>query len=207
MLDVSMSNPALLSFQQVLKKCFQSLESNQNEWNSILAECTSLVTSLGNSAEQLRALSTVEISNTPLSTFPDLQERLQFKLIQAVDLVLGKLNEKMSALKLVRDSISKQVWSAFQLYEQYSDSLDLATCTQRSATAPSISDMLEWLQDAERYYRQQFLRRKSLLQSMRPNDLSLLESVPKRWEALYSTSKDESISETLFKVSFFVESQ
>lgn len=202
-----MTNPALLSFQQVLKKCFQSLESNQQMWNSVLAECTSLVMSLGNAAEQLRALSNVEISNTPLCTFPDLQERLQFKLIQAVDIAFGKLNEKMSALQSVRDSVSQQVWSALQLYEQHGDSLDLATCTQRSATAPSISEMLEWLQDAERYFRRQFLGRKSLLQSMRPNDLSLLESVPKRWEALYSTTEEESISDMLFKVSFFIESQ
>lgn len=202
-----MSNPALFSLQQVLKKCFQSLETNLKIWNSVLAECTSLVTSLGNAAEQLRALSNVEISNTPLCTFPHLQERLQFKLTQAVDLIFGKLNEKMSALQSVKHSVSQQMWGAIHLYEQHSDSLDLATCTQRSATTPSISEMLEWLQDAERYFQRQFLRGRSLLQSMRPNDLSLLESLPKRWEALYSTTEEESISDMLFKVSFFIESQ
>lgn len=61
-----------------------------------------------------------------------------------------------SSLQSVRDSISNQVSAVFQLYEQNTDSLDLPSVTERSATAPSLSDMLEWLQDAERHYRQQY---------------------------------------------------
>uniref|UniRef100_UPI003AAE6FB8 AFG2-interacting ribosome maturation factor n=1 Tax=Centroberyx gerrardi TaxID=166262 RepID=UPI003AAE6FB8 len=202
-----MSKPALLSLQQALRKSFQSLENNQKLWQSVLAECSPLIVSLGNLAEQLRALSNVQISNTPLSAFPDLQERLHFKLIQATDTVLGKLNEKMSSLQSVRDAVSNQVSGVFQLYEQNTDSLDLLTLTERSASAPSVADMLEWLQDAERHYRQQYLRRKTLLQTLRADDLSLLESAPKRWESLQSPSGEDSITDTLFKVSFFMESQ
>lgn len=51
--------------------------------------------SLENLAEQSRALSNVQISNTALRGFPDLEEKLRFKLLQATDTVLGKLNEKM----------------------------------------------------------------------------------------------------------------
>lgn len=61
-----------------------------------------------------------------------------------------------SSLQSVRDSISNQVSAVFQLYEQNTDSLDLLTVIERSAAAPSVSDMLEWLQDAERHYRQQY---------------------------------------------------
>lgn len=43
-----------------------------------------------------------------------------------------------------------------QLYEQNRASLDLRTVTERSAIAPSISDMLDWLQDAERHYQRQY---------------------------------------------------
>uniref|UniRef100_A0A3Q3LB47 AFG2 interacting ribosome maturation factor n=1 Tax=Labrus bergylta TaxID=56723 RepID=A0A3Q3LB47_9LABR len=148
-----MSKPALLSLHQALRKSFHSLESNQREWRSVLAECSPLMESLGNLAEQWRALSNVQISNTPLRDFPDLQERLTFKLLQATDTVLLKVNEKMSSLQSVRDSVSNQVSAVLQLYEQNSDSLDLLTVTERSATAPSVSDMLGWLQDAERHYR------------------------------------------------------
>lgn len=202
-----MSKPALLSLQQALRKSFQSLENNHKVWKTVLSECSPLMGSLGNLAEQWRALSNVQISSTPLRDFPDLEERLRFKLLQATDTVLGKLNEKMSALQSVRDAVSNQVSAAFQLYEQNTDSLDLLTVTERSATAPSAADMLEWLQDAERYYRQQFLRRKTLLQTLRADNLSLLESAPKRWKSLESPGAQDHITDTLCKVSFFMESQ
>ncbi|XP_031151733.1 uncharacterized protein C1orf109 homolog [Sander lucioperca] len=202
-----MSKPALISLNQALKKSFQSLENNQKVWSSVLADCSPLMVSLGNLAEQSRALSNVQISNTPLRDFPELEERLRFKLLQATDTVLGKLNEKMSSLQSVRDSISNQVFAVFQHYEQNTDSLDLLTVTERSATAPSVSDMLEWLQDAERHYRQQFLRRKTLLQTLRADDLSLLELAPKRWKSWESPSAEDHIKDTLCKVSFFIESQ
>ncbi|XP_042362812.1 uncharacterized protein C1orf109 homolog [Plectropomus leopardus] len=202
-----MSKPALFSLHQALRKSFQSLENNQKVWTSVLAECSPLMASLGNLAEQLRALSNVQISNTPLRDFPDLEERLRFKLSLAMDTVLGKLNEKMSSLQSVKDSISNQVSAVFQLYEQNKDSLDLLAVTERSAVVPSVSDMLEWLQDAERHYRQQFLRRKTLLQTLRADHLSPLESAPKRWKSLESPSAEERITDTLCKVSFFIECQ
>ncbi|XP_068432187.1 AFG2-interacting ribosome maturation factor [Clinocottus analis] len=202
-----MSTPALYSLHQALRKSFQNLENNQKVWTSVLADISPLMVSLGNLAEQSRALSNVQISKTPLRDFPDLEERLRFKLSQATDTVLGKLNEKMSSLQSVRDSISSQVSASFQLYEQNKDSLDLVAVTERSATAPSVSDMLEWLQDAERHYRQQFLRRKTLLLTLRADDLSFLESAPKRWKSLECTSAEDHITDALRNVSFFTESQ
>ncbi|XP_032390643.1 AFG2-interacting ribosome maturation factor [Etheostoma spectabile] len=202
-----MSKPALISLHQALKKSFQSLEHNQKVWTSVLADCSPLMVSLDNLVEQSRALSNVQISNTPLRDFPDLEERLRFKLIQAMETVLGKLNEKMTSLQSVRDSISNQVFAVFQHYEQNTDSLDLLTVTERSATAPSVSDMLEWLQDAERHYRQQFLKRKTLLQTLRADELSLLELAPKRWKSWESPSAEDHIKDTLCKVAFFIESQ
>ncbi|XP_031442127.1 uncharacterized protein C1orf109 homolog isoform X2 [Clupea harengus] len=133
-------------------------------------------------------------------------ERLRFKLLQAVDVVLGKLTNKMDELQKLLKTLSNQVSTVFQFYEQNTDTLDLATCTLRSATSPSIADMLEWLQDANSYYRQQFLRRKHLLQVLRPDDLSLVEEVPKRWESVDSPDGEEHISDTLSRVSFFVDS-
>ncbi|KAL3043586.1 uncharacterized protein C1orf109 homolog [Trematomus bernacchii] len=202
-----MSKPALLSLHQALRKCFQNLENNQKVWESVLAECSPLMVSLGNLAEQSRALSNTQISNTPLRDFPDLEERLRFKLQLSTDTVLGKLNVNMSSLQSVRDSISNQVSAVVHLYEQNADILDLLTVTERSATGPSVSDMMGWLHDAERHFRQQFLRRKTVLQTLRPDDLSLLESAPKRWKSLESPSAGDHIRDTLCKVHFFIESQ
>lgn len=202
-----MSKPALTSLLQALKKCFETLENNHKVWTSALVACIPLVGSLGNLAEQLRALSNVQISNTPLRDFPDLEDRLRFKLIQATDTVLGKLNDRMSSLQSVRDAISNQVSSVLQLYEQNTDNLNLSAVTERSAIIPSVADMLEWLQDAERHYRQQYLKRKTLLLTLRADDLSLMESSPKRWKSLDSPSSEEQITDALYKVGFFMESQ
>lgn len=91
----TMSNPALPLIHQALRKSFQELESSRKVWSSVLAECSPLVVSVGNLAEQLRALSSVQLPNTPLRVFPDLEERLRFKLLHAVDIVLVKLNEHL----------------------------------------------------------------------------------------------------------------
>ncbi|KAJ8384981.1 hypothetical protein AAFF_G00196470 [Aldrovandia affinis] len=202
-----MSKATLLSLHQALKRSFQSLEQNQKVWNSVLDECVPLMGSLGNLAEQLLALNNVQMVSTPLNRFPELHERLRFKLLMAVDTVLDKLSEKMCSLQAVRDAVGNQVMAAFQLYEQHAVTSDLTTCLQRSAIAPSVADMLEWLQDADRYYRQQYLRRKTLLQALKPNDLSDLQSAPKRWEALATPDREDIISDTLFRVSLFVDSQ
>lgn len=61
-----------------------------------------------------------------------------------------------ASLQSAKDAVSNQACAVVQLYEQNTDSLDVLTVTERSATTPSIADMLEWLQDAERHYRQQY---------------------------------------------------
>uniref|UniRef100_A0A673K5Z6 C19h1orf109 homolog (H. sapiens) n=1 Tax=Sinocyclocheilus rhinocerous TaxID=307959 RepID=A0A673K5Z6_9TELE len=184
-----MSSAVLLSLHQQLKK----------------SECKPLMSSLGNFAVQLKALKNVQIANTPLANFPSLQERLHYKL--AVDSVLGKLAEKMDALQRVRDAISQQVSAVFQFYEKNTDNLDIAGCVSRSDICPSISDMLEWLQDADRYYRLQLVQRRNLLQTLTPSDLTLMETAPKRWESLHSASGEERIADVLCQVSFFMETE
>ncbi|XP_053719331.1 ribosome biogenesis protein C1orf109 homolog [Synchiropus splendidus] len=201
-----MSKSFLPALQQALRRSFQSLESSQKQWASVAAECAPLLVSLGNLAEQSRALSAVQLSSTPLKVFPDLEDRLKFKLIQAADVLLSKLHEKMTSLQSVRDSVSNQVSAVVQLYQQNLDHLDLQAATERSAIVPSVADMMAWLQDAERHYRQQFLRRKALLQTLKAEELSQLESISKRWNSLENPSAERHVSDMLCKVSFFLES-
>ncbi|KAM4538693.1 AFG2-interacting ribosome maturation factor [Odontesthes bonariensis] len=202
-----MSNPALSCLHQALRRGFHTLSTNREVWGGAVAECGPLLESLGNLAEQMRALSGVHISSTPLRDFPELQERLQFKLLQAADTVLEKLNHHMWRLQSVRDAVSNQLSALLQLYQQDAEGLGLPAATERSAAVPSVADMLEWLQDAERHYRQQFLRRKALLQTLRPDQLSLLESVPSRWKSLESPDAEQRITDIQCRVSFFMQSQ
>ncbi|MEQ2241504.1 hypothetical protein ILYODFUR_025981 [Ilyodon furcidens] len=198
---------AQMALQGALRRSFMALQNQQAVWRSVLEECDPLMESLGNLGEQMRALSRVRVSDTPLRVFPDLQERLQFQLLQAADLLLQRLMDRMSCMQSIRDSISHQVSAVLQLYEDAADSLDLAVVTKRSSLIPSLADMLEWLQDAERYYRQQFLQRKTLLQTLRLDDLSQVESASKRWKTLESPDSEQQISDTLCRLSFFMESQ
>lgn len=92
---LKMSSPVLSSMNQELRKCFEVLKANKLVWDSGIDECKPLLSSLGNLAVQLKALKSVQIANTPLASFPRLQDRLHYKLSLAVDAVLGKLAEKM----------------------------------------------------------------------------------------------------------------
>uniref|UniRef100_A0A3P8U8P5 AFG2 interacting ribosome maturation factor n=1 Tax=Amphiprion percula TaxID=161767 RepID=A0A3P8U8P5_AMPPE len=202
-----MSKAAVFSLHQALRRSFVNLENSQKVWIRVLEDCNPLMESLGNLAEQSAALSGLQISNTPLRDFPDLEERLRFKLCLETDSVLRKLHDNMSSLQAVRDSVSNHLSSIQQQFDQISEGLDLLDLTERSASMPSVCDMMEWLQDAERLYRLQFLRRKTLLQTLRVDDFSLLESAPQRWKSVECESNEDRITETLCRVSFFMESQ
>lgn len=86
---------ALVSVQQSLRRCFDIIEKQHEEWKLAIAECDSLVVTLSNLAEQLQACNKVTFEKTPLNIFSDLQDRLYFKLEAAMDLTLEKLNDKM----------------------------------------------------------------------------------------------------------------
>ncbi|XP_039523496.1 uncharacterized protein C1orf109 homolog [Pimephales promelas] len=202
-----MSGSVLLSLHQELKQCFAVLKANKAVWDSALADCEPLLSSIGNIAVQLKALKHVQLANTPLASFPGLQERLHCKLSLAVDTALGKLAENMDALQRVRDAVGQQVSAVFQLYERNTQTLDVAACVSRSAAFPSISDMLEWLQDSERHFRMQLVRRRTLLQTLTPSDLVLMETAPKQWQCLHSASGEQRIADSLSQVSFFMETE
>lgn len=90
-----MPGSALSSLQLELRRGFESLKAAKGAFDGGHAECLELVCSLGNLALQLKALKQVQISETPLSGFPCLQQRLHYKLSLAVDALLAKLAEKM----------------------------------------------------------------------------------------------------------------
>lgn len=202
-----MPGSALLSLQQELRRGFEALKAAKDTFDGGHAECQELVSSLGNLALQLKALKQVQISETPLSGFPCLQQRLHYKLSLAVDALLAKLAEKMAALQKVRDAFAQQVFTVVQLYEKNTDALDISVCVSRSAVSPSVSDMLEWLQDADRYYRLQLMQSRLLLQTLTPTDLTSMETAPNRWRSLRSARQEERIADALCQVSIFLETE
>ncbi|GCB80351.1 hypothetical protein scyTo_0017153 [Scyliorhinus torazame] len=147
---------ALLAVHQALEKCFHVIEQQHNSWQSTLTECLPILSSLSNLVEQLQACTKVVFKNTAFREFSDLQLRLKYKLTQAIEISLEQLGEKMSVLKMVQNTTNNQVAACFQMYEQHADAIGLTAVLERSCLCPSIADMLEWLQDVQRFYRSQY---------------------------------------------------
>ncbi|KAM9243628.1 AFG2-interacting ribosome maturation factor isoform 4-T6 [Dugong dugon] len=144
----------LLAVQEALQKCFPVVEEQQGLWRSTLSDCQPLLASLSNLAEQLQAAQNVRFEDVPsLRSFPDLKERLRRKQLSAGDIVLDKLGERLATLLKVRDTVSSHVEQVFQVYEQHANTVDIDAVLQPSVVSPSLADMLEWLQDIERHYR------------------------------------------------------
>ncbi|XP_018412732.1 PREDICTED: uncharacterized protein C1orf109 homolog [Nanorana parkeri] len=197
---------ALVSVQQSLRRCFDIIEKHHEEWKLAIMECDSMVVTLSNLAEQLKACNKVTFEKTPLNIFSDLQDRLFFKLKLAMDLTLEKLNDKMCTLQKVRDTVSHQVASLLYIYEMNMEKLGLDASLKRSSLSPSVADMLEWLQDIEKYYRNQCIKRKLLLQ-VDHDRLSEIQGLPRAWKELEdkSAAKQQLIQDTLLSVSLFRE--
>lgn len=61
-----------------------------------------------------------------------------------------------ATLLKVRDVVSSHVEHVLQIYEQHADTIGLDAVLQASAASPSVAEMLEWLQDIERHYRNSY---------------------------------------------------
>lgn len=196
----------LLAVQEVLRKCFPVVEQQQGLWQSTLQDCSPLLSSLSNLAEQLQAAQNVRFEDVPaLRPFPDLQERLRRKQLEAGDIALDKLADRLATLLRVRDTVSSHVERVFQTYEQHSAALDMDAVLRPSVVSPSVADMLEWLQDIDRHYRSSYLKRKYLLSSIHWGDLASIQALPKAWEQISEDECQSFVPDILVSVSFFLE--
>ncbi|CAH6790850.1 9930104L06Rik [Phodopus roborovskii] len=184
----------LLAVQEVLRKCFPVVEEQQGLWQSTLQGCSPLLSSLSNLAEQLQAAQNLRFEDVlALRPFPDLQERLRRKQLEAGDIVLDKLAERLATLLKVRDTISSHVQRVFQTYEQHSAALDMDAILQPSAVSPSVADMLE------------YLKRKYLLSNIHWGDLASIQALPKAWDQISEDECQTLVPDILVSVSFFLE--
>ncbi|XP_069751925.1 AFG2-interacting ribosome maturation factor [Narcine bancroftii] len=197
---------ALTVVHQALEKCFLVIEKQQSVWDSTLMECAPLLSSMSNLAEQLQACNNVDFKNSPFQEFPDLKHRLKYKLTQAMEINLEKLGEKMDALQRAQSRMSNQVVTCFQMYALHADTIGLTAVLERSSLNPSVADMLEWLQDIERFYRSQYFSKKILLQNINYDNLPHIQALPQSWNRVSEQMDQDLVRDTLLKVSFFMES-
>ncbi|XP_061268452.1 AFG2-interacting ribosome maturation factor isoform X2 [Bos javanicus] len=196
----------LLAVQEALRKCFPVVDEQQGLWQSALRDCPPLLASLSNLAEQLQAAQNLRFEDVPsLRPFPDLQERLRRKQLAAGDTILDKLGERLATLLKVRDVVSSHVERVLQIYEQHADTIGLDAVLQASAASPSVAEMLEWLQDIERHYRNSYLKRKYLLSSIQWEDLGNIQALPRAWDRISEDEYPDLVQDVMLNVSFFLE--
>ncbi|XP_006886525.1 PREDICTED: uncharacterized protein C1orf109 homolog [Elephantulus edwardii] len=196
----------LLAVREALRRCFPAVEDQQGVWRSTLSDCQPLLASLSNLAEQLQAVQNVRFEEVhSLRAFPDLKERLRHKQLAAGDTILDKLGDKLATLLKVRDTVSSHVEQVFQVYQQHADRIGIDAVLQPSVVSPSLADMLEWLQDIERHYRNSYLKRKYLLSSIQWGDLANIQALPKAWDQISEDKHQDLVQDTLLNVSFFLE--
>lgn len=196
----------LLAVQEALRKCFPVVDEQQGLWQSALRDCPPLLASLSNLAEQLQAAQNLRFEDMPsLRAFPDLKERLRRKQLAAGDTILDKLGERLATLLKVRDVVSSHVERVLQIYEQHADAIGLDAVLQASAASPSVAEMLEWLQDIERHYRNSYLKRKYLLSSIQWEDLGNIQALPRAWDRISEDEHPDLVRDVMLNVSFFLE--
>lgn len=196
----------LLAVQEALRKCFPVVDEQQGLWQSALRDCPPLLASLSNLAEQLQAAQNLRFEDVPsLRAFPDLKERLRRKQLAAGDTILDKLGERLATLLKVRDVVSSHVERVLQIYEQHADAIGLDAVLQASASSPSVAEMLEWLQDIERHYRNSYLKRKYLLSSIQWEDLGNIQALPRAWDRISEDEHPDLVRDVMLNVSFFLE--
>uniref|UniRef100_A0A8D2HUT0 AFG2 interacting ribosome maturation factor n=1 Tax=Urocitellus parryii TaxID=9999 RepID=A0A8D2HUT0_UROPR len=180
----------LLAVQEALKKCFPVVEEQQGLWESTLRDCSPLLASLSNLAEQLQAAQSVRFQDVP--ALRTLGWRCLF--------------HRATLLK-VRDTVSSHVEQVFRIYEQHADVVGLDAVLQPSAESPSVADMLEWLQDIERHYRRKYLKRKYLFSSIQWGDLAGIQALPKAWDQISADEHQDLVQGTIFLIpSYFLSS-
>ncbi|XP_032816141.2 AFG2-interacting ribosome maturation factor isoform X2 [Petromyzon marinus] len=78
-----------------LRRALAVARRDSRAWDAAVASCEAPLASLANRAEQLRCLRDVDLDATPLRDFPDLGPRLGYKIAQAMEELLARVEEQM----------------------------------------------------------------------------------------------------------------
>ncbi|XP_054504382.2 AFG2-interacting ribosome maturation factor [Agelaius tricolor] len=172
-----------------------------------LAATAPLLGSLAALAAQMRAARRLPWDATALGAFPELRARLWQKQRGAAEALLEQLGQRREELRDVRDAVGAAGSAVLRLVEERGPAeLGLAAVLRRGPRCPSLADVLEGLQDVERYYRHLYLESKLLLQRLSLDSLADVEALPQSWERILERYKeDDVVQDTLLKVSLFVE--
>ncbi|XP_070574998.1 AFG2-interacting ribosome maturation factor-like [Ptychodera flava] len=188
--------------RKVIWKACHNLEKQEKTWNKTLEGSSEHVGSLCNLCEQLQCCQRVNVEGTPLRSFTDIKDRLQYKLVHSLEIVIAKLKECLDVLQNVWKGVHNQYNRCIETYHKHAGQLGLEKALERSATEPSIAEMLEWLCDIDRAFTQQYTKRKLLLDLVQYDNQEYMENLSKQW--MDSGNLNDLIGNALAHVSFFM---
>ncbi|XP_072024653.1 AFG2-interacting ribosome maturation factor-like [Amphiura filiformis] len=197
--------PAEDTIYKQMLKAYKSAEQQISLLQESIQECQSLVESLSNLAEQLqccRCAAADHESVLLLTAYPDLPGRMEVKLVQSMEGILCKLQGKLETLQSARTKLYYQYTHALSSYQKISQEFGVQKATQRTATWPSIVDMLQWLWEIDRQYASICANRQWILDTLSYDRLGEIQALPSRWKL--NSSDKNFFQDILAHVSFFM---
>ncbi|XP_068773277.1 AFG2-interacting ribosome maturation factor [Struthio camelus] len=190
-----------------LRACAAAVARQEAAWRAALAAWAPLLGSLGGLAAQAGAARRLAWRGSPLGAFGGLRARLWRKQRGAAEAALEQLGGRRAELRAVRDAVAAAVAAVLRLYEERAAELGLAAALRRGPRCPSLAEVLEGLQDVERYYRHLYLESKLLLLRISCDSLADMEALPQSWERILERYKPDVVQDTLLKISLFLDNQ
>ncbi|CAH1269205.1 C1orf109 [Branchiostoma lanceolatum] len=187
-----------------LKSAYVTVQKQTVRWKEIHGNSEQYVNSLCNLSEQLDSCEKVPDDLAAfLKDFPDLKIRLRAKLLEEMEKMVGKLRETLCSLQEVSNSVSRQYAASMHTYHTHAVELGIPKVVERSATEPSVADMLEWLGDIDRAVRELYLQKQFLLDTLSYDDTRQMQSLLKKWTQ--GSDLDTMVMGILAHLTFFLE--
>ncbi|XP_015739161.2 uncharacterized protein C1orf109 homolog isoform X2 [Coturnix japonica] len=194
---------AMVAMAAELRVWAASVRRWDEAWRASIAAFNPLLASLAGLAAQMRATQRLEWGGTPLGAYSELKERLWRKQRGAAEALMEEMNERREELHAVRDAVGAGLAAVMRLYEEQVAELGLTEVLRREPSRPSLADVLEGLQDVERYYRYMYLEIKQFLLLISCDSLADMEALPQTWEGILERYGEDTIQDAFLKISLF----
>lgn len=135
-----------------IAKSYNEVDRQLNLWKETNLRSTELIHTLRSPLDQLHSCAKVNFKGSPLGDFVDLKQKLEYKLLKQTESILAKLHVDLETFQRIAKKMSILWSSCLDVYTSLSSSLPISVVCEGTPTQPSISDLLEWLNDLERIH-------------------------------------------------------
>ncbi|KAK6185329.1 hypothetical protein SNE40_007587 [Patella caerulea] len=171
------------ALKQALQKAFCVLKQVMDEFSTTNNDCQPVIMSLVNILEQYECCQCISIDDIPFNTVcPDLKEHLQYKIVAEIEVRIQSLQTNLDKFKDYHSKVSQQYHNLIKVYKTYwSTDLNIDIMTKTPALYPSLSEMVEWLNTAEKLLFQIYQSKKFIIDELVTNTNITSENLVSQW--------------------------